>query len=161
MSASKWVEYIHLDAESGLLTWKKTTTNRVKVGAEAFAGLSTTGYLRGRFGGRHISSHRLVFLIFNGWVCDEVDHINGNRTDNRPCNLRSSDKQTNSYNSKAKNPLSGLKGAHSHKASGRWTAQICYDGKAHYLGIFPTAQEAHEAYRIAAREHHGDFARLE
>lgn len=91
----------------------------------------------------------------------EVDHINGNGLDNRRINLRLATCAQNRKNVRPhKKSASGLKGAAYHTQTGRWLARIKCDGKTHYLGIFQTAQQAHEAYCKASVELHGEFARL-
>jgi hypothetical protein len=86
-----------------------------------------------------------------------VDHINGNPLDNRRSNLRTCNKSQNSCNRGAPrtNKLD-LKGVR--KIDGRYMAQICKNQKGFYLGLFSTPEEAHEAYKAAARVLHGEFA---
>lgn len=89
----------------------------------------------------------------------QVDHINGDTLDNRRENLRCC---THSENARNRGPkqgtLAGLKGV---DRSGRnWRARIWADGKSRMLGMFATPQEAAAAYDKAARDLHGEFARL-
>jgi hypothetical protein len=89
-----------------------------------------------------------------------VDHINGDKLDNRKENLRICSIAENCLNSKAhRDNKSGFKGAFLHKPSGRWMAQIARDGKKKHLGYFSSAEEAHAAYCAAAKVLHGDFYR--
>jgi hypothetical protein len=86
----------------------------------------------------------------------EVDHINGNRLDNRKSNLRLASHAENSRNVK---PRDGkMKRVDRHGAG--WRAQIKVKGKTLYLGVFPTPEEAARAYNQAAIEHFGQFAAL-
>lgn len=125
--------------------------------------LSTKGYVRRRENQSDGSSiqllmHRFVLGIPYG---DPriVDHANGIKTDNRRSNLRICTKAQNGYNQKEqRNNTSGFKGVTFHKVTGRFMAQIRSDGKKKYLGTFDTAQEAHDAYCVAALELHGEFA---
>lgn len=88
-----------------------------------------------------------------------VDHINGNRVDNRKENLRVCTRAENQANRKAqRNNTSGFKGVHWVKRSQKWTAQIMTGGKSHSLGYFETAEAAYSAYKIACAELHGNFA---
>ncbi|MBU9360066.1 HNH endonuclease [Burkholderia multivorans] len=101
--------------------------------------------------------HRLITNAPDGYV---VDHINGNKLDNRRENLRVCTVAQNLRNRRrAKSNKSGLKGVYLDKT--RWRAQIRIDGRKICLGSFPTADLAHEAYKFAAREYHGEFARFE
>ena len=101
--------------------------------------------------------HRIIMQAPKGLV---VDHINHNTLDNRRCNLRLATSSENTTNRRtSKNTKSGLKGAYS--ARNKWYSRIVADGKDVYLGMFETAEDAHEAYCKAALELHGEFACLE
>lgn len=91
----------------------------------------------------------------------DVDHINGNSLDNRRCNLRVCVHAENQRNMKRhRDNRSGFKGVDWHTSKSTWRATI-YDGSRHrHLGYFATAEDAARAYDVAAREVHGEFARL-
>lgn len=74
--------------------------------------------------------HRRVFLEHYGYLPDIVDHINGNKLDNRPINLRPASYSENACNSKlnSKN-TSGVKGIAWIEGRNRWRASITKDGK--------------------------------
>lgn len=136
----------------------------VRRGAKSSRGIGTVdrgGYLRiGLLGKRHLA-HRLAWLLTHGeWPNGEIDHINGDKLDNRLANLRLVTTTQNQQNRKvmATNPI-GLKGAHRVNATGKWRSTVIAGGKTHYLGTFDTAEEAHAAYTEAAGRLHGEFAR--
>lgn len=93
---------------------------------------------------------------------EQVDHINGDSSDNRLENLRLATNTQNARNrGKSKHNTSGYKGVFWHKATNKWTAQIGVDRKRIYLGIFDTPELAHRAYCEAAKVYHGEFANVE
>lgn len=90
-----------------------------------------------------------------------VDHINGNKLDNRRSNLRLCNMSQNIANTSVRiNSQSGLKGVYYFKRDGTWQAQITVNYKRIHLGYFKTPNEAATAYDKAAKEHFGEFARL-
>lgn len=106
----------------------------------------------------HTTMHRQIL----GLTSDDkrfVDHVNGNRTDNRRCNLRVCTRSQNGYNQGLpKHNTSGFKGVC--LRNGRWIAGIKSNGKKKHLGSFETPEAAYAAYCSAARELHGEFANL-
>lgn len=103
-----------------------------------------------------IHLHRVIL----GVECD-VDHINGDKLDNRRCNLRPANRSNNNANGKIRSDnTSGYRGVYWHRANSKWVAQIQRDGKAKYIGSFFTAEEAAMAWDAAALEAHGEFAHL-
>jgi hypothetical protein len=105
-----------------------------------------------------IMMHR---FLMNEPIDLQVDHINGNKLDNRKFNLRVSTKAQNMRNrNRQSNNTSGLKGVCFHIRSKKWMAQIKVSGKKIYIGLFDTKEEAYDAYCGKAKELHGEFARL-
>lgn len=107
-----------------------------------------------------ISMHRQLLRLESG---DKRigDHANGDTLDNRRGNLRIATHQQNNQNCRlSSRNTSGLKGAFWHKRLKRWQAAIRVDGRLVYLGYHQSAQDAHNAYRVAAEKYHGEFARL-
>ena len=102
--------------------------------------------------------HRMIMGEPDGL---DVDHINVNPLDNRRENLRIATNQQNMFNTnKYKNNKSGFKGVSFNKQIQKFVARISIDGKKTHLGCFATAVAAHEAYKRAAIQHHGEFARF-
>lgn len=90
---------------------------------------------------------------------EHVDHISGDKLDNRRNNLRIATRSQNLSNrGRPSNNTSGLKGAFWHKHNKKWMSSIGVNGRRKYLGYFDTPEEAHEAYCTAAQELHGAFA---
>lgn len=146
-------ELLHYDPDTGVFT-RKVSKGKAKAGAEA-GYLNSDGYREVKVCGRPFKAHRLAFLYMTGmWPDYQVDHLNGNRLDNRWCNLRDADAVTNNEN-KTKalpNNQSGLLGVHKHRS--KWRAQIRTNRKLKHLGSFDTPEEAYAAYLKAKRQLH-------
>lgn len=150
------------DPETGRLTWRAPKSPTVAIGAEAGAHEKNTGYRRVRIGkDTVIYAQRLVWLYVTGsWPPYQVDHINGDRSDNRWVNLRLATPAENKANEKTRrdNRL-GIKGVRM-LPNGKFQSGIWRGKKMTHLGVFPTAEEAAAAYRNAAMERFGEFARV-
>lgn len=130
-------------------------------GKRAFASLNCNGYPNGKIFGRSYLAHRVIWKMTYGQIPDgQIDHVNGDKTDNRLCNLRIATAAQNQHNRPAyRTNQSGRKGVSWHKRIGKWQARICLGGKLRSLGYFSSLDEAAEAYDRAALELHGEFAR--
>lgn len=148
--------FLHYDPETGAFT-RRQATGTAKVGD--FAGwVEPSGYIKINLLGRKYYAHRLAILYATGhWPNQDVDHINGIRGDNRLSNLRDVSDNINLQNlrSAKSGNQSGLLGAHFHKQTGKYVAEIkTPDGIRHYLGFFADAEDAHAAYLAAKRKLH-------
>ncbi len=127
--------------------------------------ITTDGYVALSNWRQWTSMHRLIYsrILGRELTRDEiVDHINGNKRDNRRSNLRLATYSGNTSNSKKRiTNTSGYKGVTWHKQCQKWQASVKKDGKGYYLGLFDDPREAHKAYRIKAVELFGEFARFE
>lgn len=123
--------------------------------------VNAKGYVVIRVDRRQCLAHRLAWLYMHGVTPKGVDHINGAKADNRIDNLRlatHAENQRNRWISRANK--SGLKGVYWHSTQGNWQSQIDFNGRKHHLGTFPTKDAAFEAYKAAAQQFHGKFARV-
>lgn len=130
-------------------------------GKHRYAGWKTReGYIKIFVDGRPYQAHRLVWLYLRGFLPARIDHVNGDRSDNRIDNLRLATVAQNAHNRGATkaNPV-GMKGVSFYPRNGQWRAQISAHGKKFWLGTYPTPQEAHRAYQEAAARLHGAFAK--
>ncbi len=115
-------------------------------------------------GERHcIRMHRMIMSRVLGRNLERwefVDHHDLNSLNNQRSNLRLATPSQNRTNSKG-NAESGLKGAYYNKANSSWFSSLTYRGKRIHLGMFETAEEAHQAYCNLAAKLFGEFARFE
>lgn len=165
--AQHFLNALSYDPINGTFTWKlRDTTNadwRIKTWNSRYAGkqcinLDKQGYAFIRCNGKVIKAHRLVFLIENGFLPAEVDHINGNKSDNRISNLRPATDTQNRWNSgKRYNNKSGWKGVCWNKDRGKWQAQISIDKKRTTIGYFDDVKDAAEEFIFASLKHYGEY----
>ncbi len=107
-------------------------------------------------------AHRIIWTMMKGLIPDGmvIDHIDGNPFNNRLENLRLATVAQNNVNRGAqKGSISGLKGAHFHKKTGKYISRITADGVHKHLGYFDTPEKANQVYAEAAKELHGEFAK--
>jgi HNH endonuclease len=115
------------------------------------------GYVCLRVLGKKCNAHRLAWLITHGsWPIGEIDHIDGDKTNNRIGNLRDVSRDLNSQNqirAHSRN-ASGLLGVSLDPVRGKWIAAIFFGGKKRFLGRFDTPELAHAKYLEAKRMVH-------
>lgn len=106
----------------------------------------------------NIYMHREILQVTGGV---QVDHINGNRLDNRKSNLRICTQSQNKMNTKKNSRnKSGYKGVAWHKSSRTYQAYINFSKKFICLGYFHDPKKAAIVYNTAAKKYFGDFAKL-
>lgn len=105
-----------------------------------------------------IYMHRIINNTPEGM---DTDHINGDKLDNRKCNLRSCTNSQNHMNRGCQsNNASGYKGVDWKKAAQKWRASIKSDGKRRHLGYYDTAEAAHAAYKREAKISFKEFCNI-
>ena len=145
LSHARLLEVLDCDMEKGRLLAKRSIAGR-GIGSEV--GTPThDGYIYTKIDGKRYPVHRLIWFHVHGkWPDGPIDHINGDRSDNRLSNLRDVPHVVNSQN---------LRQAKSHNQSGflgvaaknkRFYARIASGGRTICLGTFNTQEEAHAAY---------------
>lgn len=163
ISADTLRQLLSYDPETGKFTRAVQTSNRIKVGAAA-GSPNGSGYLNIMLQARLYAAHRLAWLYVHGrWPNGQIDHINGDKTDNRIANLREANNSENTQNKwRARNDSrSGTMGVRWHERDQRWHARIMIEGRAHHLGSFMTEEAARDAYLAAKRKLHafGEIAK--
>ena len=117
------------------------------------------GHISIGYGKRKYLAHRLAWYYVNGnWPKDQIDHINGNPTDNRICNLRETTQAQNRQNQhKSKAGERRYMGTTFCKRAQKWISQCTLNGVTKYVGSFDTAEEASKAYLKVKQDMHEYF----
>ncbi|MFV3090181.1 HNH endonuclease [Pseudomonas sp. GW6] len=152
--ASQFIEY---HPESGMFRRKKFAQR----GKTEFRGwVDHKGYLRTQVAGKSVLCHRLAWLMHYGhWPKGEIDHINGDRQDNRISNLRACTHQQNNHNQPLRTTnTSGVKGVYWHSRQRKWRGQVCLNYKIHITQGFDEIADAKAAVIELRNKLHGDFA---
>lgn len=138
--------------ETSWKTWNSRYAGRLA------SNVGSGGYVRVNIMGKRYLAHRLIWMMVHGEWPQEVDHINGNRTDNRSCNLRAVDRQENMRNvARRSDNSSGFTGVSYAKRENRYLAYITIDKVMRVIGRFNTIEEA-VAARAKAETKHGFHA---
>lgn len=150
--------------EEGALYWKTRSAsdfsgkgaaknaerwNKQFVGKPAITSITEAGYFRGAVKGKQVNAHRIVWAIAHGrWPKGLIDHINGDRQDNRISNLRETDHIGNGQNAKiSKANKSGHTGISWCKQQEKWKVQLRDNRRKRTIGRFKELADA-----VAAKE---------
>lgn len=169
--------FLHYDPDTGRFWWKirsydtfygskKIQRDRGKVWNQRFAGRraftsQSLGYLVGAITGCKVYAHRVAWMHYHGEAIPEgmlVDHINGDKMDNRISNLRLVTRQQNIHNKPGRGGTSQYKGVQWNRAARKWTAAIRHAGKTRYLGLFALEEDAAARYNQEAELLQGEYA---
>lgn len=135
---------------------RRTPTLRLNIG-DTVGCKGNHGYIVIALNGKNYLAHRLAWLAYYGDGPPKIiDHIDGDKTNNKIKNLRAVTKSQNNWNQKnpSKNNNSGEIGVSFNKRLNRFSASITKDYKKYHLGYFNTAIEASEAYKEAKKKMH-------
>jgi hypothetical protein len=152
-------EFFHY--QDGKLFWR-VSRGAARAGDEAGC-LKSDGYIHIKINGESYVAHRIIWVLHYGEIPSglQIDHINGDRADNRIENLRLATHTENSRNQKInKDNSCGLKGVSFNKSREKYSSQIQVNGKQKFLGYFTCPEDAHRAYIVAANQYFGNFARV-
>jgi hypothetical protein len=140
--------FIKYDPTSGELHWKEDRGNQFAKKGSRAGYKHARGYIYIEFNGNAHAAHRLAwFLHYGEWPKQQLDHINGDRADNRIENLRDVTARNNSSNTR-KHRAGKKLGSCLDKESGKFLSSISFKRNI-YLGRFKTEEEASEMYNIA------------
>lgn len=152
----KWLHYSPI---VGTFEWIRKG-RRIQLYSLAGAVDHKSGYVTIGFKGKIYRAHTLAWLYMTGeWPSMDIDHRDGDKTNNAFANLRLATKSQNSWNARTVCTSStGIKGVLYDKKIKKWRAVLSAYGKKVHVGLFKTAEEAAEAVRVRREELHGEFA---
>lgn len=153
LSQDKLKSIFGYDPLTGVVTWKEKRSNIAK-GSVAGC-LHGSGYKIITIDSATFKLHRVIWVLVFGHIPSGfyIDHINGNKIDNRLENLRLATNSQNQQNRPApKNNSSGYRGVTWHKAVNKWMARICHKGQRKTIGFFDTPEDAYKAYKEEAKK---------
>jgi hypothetical protein len=144
---------VRYDAETGEFSCRYS--------GQPIASTRRNGYIVIRILGGTYPAHRVAWLYSYGrWPRGNIDHADGNPSNNRLANLRECNQSQNMANSRlSSNNTSGVKGVTFEKSVGKYRARIRVRGKMISLGLHETLDQAAAAYEQAARRYFGEFAK--
>lgn len=157
---------LQYNPETGKLFWKPRPVDMFKSerdakiwntrysGKEAFTCDDGHGYRQGNIHNRKYQAHRVIWLLHTGaWPAEQIDHVSGDRADNRIENLRPVSHAENGKNKrKPSSNTSGVVGVFWHKVHRKWLAKIMVNGRHKHLGLFGCFNDAVAARKAAERE---------
>ena len=146
----------------GSLIRRVSTSSRAMKGSVA-GSIDKDGYYIIHVDGRKYRAHRLVYLYFNGkHPVNDIDHMDGCRTNNRVENLRDVTRAVNMQNLKGahKDCSSKIIGAYFDKRNSTHFSSIMKNGERIFIGTFRSAKDAGEAYIESKRVIHAEGGML-
>lgn len=163
ITAERLRELLDYSPESGEFRWRQSAGGWIVAGNEAGTLDISSGYLRMIVDGHRDYAHRLAWLYVHGeHPPAEIDHKNGDRSDNRIENLRLASRSENGRNlSRKRNNTSGVPGVSWDRRRSRWVAYVNPNGRKVSLGSFIDRDSAIAARRAGEAAHFGPFARAQ
>lgn len=158
---ARLLSLIAYDAATGILSWKAKPNRNMRVGS-VIGRPNSWGHVSFGFMGRTWMAHRVAWFIHHGsWPVHQIDHIDGDKQNNRISNLRDVPQNLNmqNRNTPKKDNQSGYLGVVRIRGITKpWRAKIKVDNKWHSLGCYATPEEAHAAYMARKMELHPWYA---
>lgn len=147
------------DPDTGLIYWIAKGKGMIK--KKAAGTFLSNGYVGICIGSKRLFAHRIAWALHNNeWPKDQIDHINGIRTDNRISNLRQATNSQNGKNLKlSKANKSGVKGVCYETFTKRWKASIRVDRKCISIGRFANIEDAIQARKLAEQKYFKEWNR--
>lgn len=154
LTVSRLHELLEYDPETGKFKHRRMRPGVKHPNRMAGCFSRALGYVLIRLDRRLYYAHRLAWLYTHGsWPSDEIDHINGVKTDNRIANLRQADRCLNAQNIRVapRSNALGFLGVRFNSITDMYISSIELNGRDIQLGSFASPEEAHAAYLTAKR----------
>jgi hypothetical protein len=141
--------------EASCITWNKRYANTLA------GNLNENGYINIIINKKMFYAHRIIWKLYYGEEPKNlIDHINGNKADNRITNLREATYSQNQINRIKYNNKSGMRGVVWNNTCQKWQSSIMSKGLQIYLGVYDCPAAAHFVYQVASDKYHGEFSRF-
>ena len=154
------------DKETGFLTWKERPKEMFSTGynggetqhktwnsryaGKRISNIGSGGYIRVNINNKKFLAHRLIWRMMTGNTPSQIDHVNGDKTDNRWCNLREVSQAENTKNSSIRSDnTTGVTGVSFCKRDRVYIASITLNRRTKVLGRFSSIEEAASARKAA------------
>jgi hypothetical protein len=157
MTLSKEKLHALFEYRDGKLYWRELAPGRRR---SLLAGsVGTNRYVNVFVERKQIYAHRIIYMMFTGDSPETIDHINGDRSDNRIENLRACSQSDNNKNmSKSSRNKSGVKNVSWYMPYKKWRVALRVDGKQRCIGYYEDIEAASLAAKEARDRYRGEFA---
>lgn len=150
-------EILHYEEDTGKFIWKISKKGTKGIGKEAGT-LTAKGYIDVCINGKKYGLHRLAFIYMENCIPRCVDHINGNKSDNRWVNLREATYTQNGYNYKGTGSSTGFRNVYfDPRGQKKYFVRLVVEGKKLNFGYYDTPEEASEIALQKRIELHGTY----
>ena len=159
MNTEELKTLLRYDSDTGHIYWIAPGKGKIKkkpAGTKLYS-----GYIGVLINGKRYQAHRLAWALHTGdWPADQIDHINGDKTDNRICNLREATNAQNGKNVKlSKLNKTGFPGVSWYPTHKKYRVYIKCNHKSIYLGSYEKLEDAVAARRAAEDKYFGEWKR--
>ena len=155
LSHDELTKLLDYNQETGIFVWKSGVKRNLLNRQAGCRRKKDDCVVIGLKKNQYLAHHLAWFFVYKSWPQHEIDHIDQDRSNNKIANLRDVDHRTNCQNYRKatkNNKTSKLLGAC--YRNGRYYSRIRVGNKRLTIGTFDTAEEAHQAYIVAKRQHH-------